>query len=203
MHTAIIAALAYLIGSLPFAVIVSRALGLADPRSYGSGNPGATNVLRSGSRKAAILTLIGDALKGVVAVLLAKAAAEIWNLSSLDVAVAGLFAFLGHVFSIFLRFRGGKGVATAAGVLFGMHAGVGALTLCVWLLTAATTRYSSASALAAAIAAPALTAWIVADPHWVGASCAMSAILIWRHKENIGRLLKGQESRIGSGRKTE
>jgi glycerol-3-phosphate acyltransferase PlsY len=197
MHTAIIAALAYLIGSLPFAVIVSRALGLADPRSYGSGNPGATNVLRSGSKKAAILTLVGDALKGVVAVLLAKAAAESWNLSPLDVALAGLFAFLGHVFSIFLRFRGGKGVATAAGVLFGMHVGVGALTLCAWLITAATTRYSSASALAAAIAAPALTAWIVGEPHWIGAISAMSVILIWRHKENITRLLKGQESRIG------
>ncbi len=200
MHTAIIAALAYLIGSLPFAVIVSHALGLADPRSYGSGNPGATNVLRSGSKAAAILTLIGDALKGAVAVLLAKAVAVHWNLSELDLALAGLFAFLGHVFSVFLRFRGGKGVATAAGVLFGMHAGVGALTLCAWLLTAAVTRYSSAAALAAAIAAPALTAWLVGEAHWVGATCAMSAILIWRHKENIGRLLKGQESRIGKKR---
>jgi glycerol-3-phosphate acyltransferase PlsY len=197
MHTAIIAALAYLIGSLPFAVIASRIFGLADPRSYGSGNPGATNVLRSGNKKAAIVTLLGDALKGSIVVLLAKVLADRWNLSNFDTAIAGLFVFLGHVFSIFLRFRGGKGVATAAGVLLGMHSGVGVLTLCVWLLTAAITRYSSAAALAAAVAAPALTAWLQAEPHWTGAVCAMSAILIWRHKANIQKLLSGQESRIG------
>lgn len=197
MHTAIIAALGYLIGSLPFAVIVSRVFGLEDPRSYGSGNPGATNVLRSGNKKAAILTLVGDALKGFVAVLLARAMADRWGLNMQDIAIAGLFAFLGHVFSIFLRLRGGKGVATAAGVLFGMHLGVGALTLCVWLLTAAITRYSSASAIAAAVAAPALTALLIGDPSWIGVTCAMSAILLWRHKDNIARLLRGEESRIG------
>ncbi len=197
MQTAIIAALGYLIGSLPFAVIVSRALGLDDPRTYGSGNPGATNVLRSGSKKAAILTLLGDAFKGTAAVLIAQALADSFNLPPRDIAIAGLFAFLGHVFSVFLRFRGGKGVATAAGVLFGMDAGVGALTLGTWLLTALITRYSSASAITAAIAAPIFTAWLIADSNWTGATCAMSAILLWRHKDNIARLLRGEESRIG------
>jgi glycerol-3-phosphate acyltransferase PlsY len=189
---------AYLTGSLPFAVIVSRILGLADPRAYGSGNPGATNVLRSGNRKAAILTLIGDALKGSLVVILARLLVPHLDIPAAAIAMSGLFAFLGHVFSIFLRFSGGKGVATAAGVLLAMNPLAGALILAIWLLVALTTRYSSAAALAAALAAPLITAWLVADPAWIGAVCAMAAILLWRHTANIKRLFSGQESRIGS-----
>ncbi|WP_417069676.1 glycerol-3-phosphate 1-O-acyltransferase PlsY [Niveibacterium terrae] len=189
---------AYLAGSLPFAVIVSRILGLADPRAYGSGNPGATNVLRSGNRKAAILTLLGDALKGSLVVILARILAPQLGIPATAIAMAGLFAFLGHVFSIFLRFSGGKGVATAAGVLLAMSPLAGALVLAIWLLVALTTRYSSAAALAAALAAPLVTAWLVPDPGWIGAVCAMAAILLWRHTTNIKRLFSGQESRIGS-----
>lgn len=192
-----VAAAAYLIGSIPFAVIVSRALGLADPRNYGSGNPGATNVLRSGNKKAAILTLIGDALKGAVAVWLARALASSGLVEPSAIALAGLFAFFGHVFSVFLRFRGGKGVATAAGVLLAMSPSVGGLILVAWIATAAISRYSSLAALLAALCAPALTAWLVADTYWVAAVATMSATLIWRHRDNIRRLLAGTESRLG------
>lgn len=188
---------AYMIGSIPFAVVVSRALGLADPRAYGSGNPGATNVLRSGSRKAAILTLIGDTLKGAIAVVLARELASRLGISSTEIALTGLFAFLGHVFSVFLKFSGGKGVATAAGVLLAMNPLAGGLVLTVWLTIAFSTRYSSAAALGAALAAPAITAWIVADPAWTGAIGAMAALLLWRHAANIKRLFSGQENRIG------
>lgn len=198
MQTTLLLAGAYLLGSLPFAVIVSRLFGLSDPRSYGSGNPGATNVLRSGNKAAALLTLVGDALKGALAVLLARQLVGLWGGATSSVALAGLFAFLGHVFSVFLRFRGGKGVATAAGVLLAMAPAVGGLTLGVWVGVAALARYSSAAALAAALAAPALTAWQLGDSAWIGAVSAMSAILIWRHRDNIRRLLSGQESRIGA-----
>lgn len=197
MQTVIVALAAYLIGSTPFAVIVSRAMGLEDPRKYGSGNPGATNVLRSGSKKAAILTLIGDALKGTVAVLLARALSAPLGLGENDAAVAGIFAFLGHVFSVFLRFQGGKGVATAAGVLLAMSLPAGGLTLATWLLVAFTTRYSSAAALAAALVAPVFTHWWLGNLSWTAATIVMSAVLIWRHKENISRLVAGKESRIG------
>ncbi|WP_374603444.1 glycerol-3-phosphate 1-O-acyltransferase PlsY [Niveibacterium sp.] len=197
MQTVIVALAAYFIGSTPFAVIVSRAMGLEDPRKYGSGNPGATNVLRSGSKKAAILTLIGDALKGTAAVLLARALAEPLGLTENDAAVAGIFAFLGHVFSVFLRLQGGKGVATAAGVLLAMSPLAGGLTLATWLLVAFTTRYSSAAALAAALAAPVFTHILVSSVGWTAATIAMSAVLIWRHKDNISRLIAGKESRIG------
>lgn len=201
MQTVIVALAAYLIGSTPFAVIVSRAMGLEDPRKYGSGNPGATNVLRSGSKKAAILTLIGDALKGTVAVLLARALAAPLGLGENDAAVAGIFAFLGHVFSVFLRFQGGKGVATAAGVLLAMSLPAGGLTLATWLLVAFTTRYSSAAALAAALAAPVFTYRWLGNLSWTAATIVMSAVLIWRHKENISRLVAGKESRIGGKKK--
>ncbi|WP_374402689.1 glycerol-3-phosphate 1-O-acyltransferase PlsY [Niveibacterium sp.] len=201
MQTVIVALAAYLIGSTPFAVIVSRAMGLEDPRKYGSGNPGATNVLRSGSKKAAILTLIGDALKGTVAVMLARALAAPLGLGENDAAVAGIFAFLGHVFSVFLRFQGGKGVATAAGVLLAMSLPAGGLTLATWLLVAFTTRYSSAAALAAALAAPVFTYWWLGNLSWTAATIMMSAVLIWRHKENISRLVAGKEDRIGGKKK--
>jgi glycerol-3-phosphate acyltransferase PlsY len=188
---------AFLIGSLPFAVIVSRIMGLNDPRSYGSGNPGATNVLRSGNKLAAILTLLGDAAKGLFVVALAKALAPTLGFSMQVLAAISLAVFLGHVFSIFLRFRGGKGVATAAGVLFGIQLQLGAATIVIWLLVALVTRYSSLAALSAAVAAPFLTLWLTGNETWTGAVAVMAAILIWRHKGNIVKLLAGQEGRIG------
>lgn len=198
MQTPLFLALAYLLGSLPFAVIVSRAFGLSDPRSYGSGNPGATNVLRSGNKAAAALTLLGDAVKGAAAVLLVRALLTHHSAAEQIVALAGLLAFLGHVFSVFLRFRGGKGVATAAGVLLAMNPAVGGMTLAVWVGIVALTRYSSAAALTAALAAPVFTAWQVGDSAWIAAVSIMSAILIWRHRDNIRRLFSGQEGRIGA-----
>jgi acyl phosphate:glycerol-3-phosphate acyltransferase len=188
---------AFLIGSIPFAVIVSKLMGLDDPRSYGSGNPGATNVLRSGSKAAAILTLLGDAAKGLFAVVLAKALAPSLGFSTQVLAGIAIAVFLGHVFSVFLRFRGGKGVATAAGVLLGIEWQLGAAVLGVWVLVALVSRYSSLAALSAAVAAPMLTLWLTQNETWTGAVMIMSAILIWRHKDNIRKLLAGQEGRLG------
>ena len=186
--------LAYLIGSLPFAVIVSKAFGLADPRSFGSGNPGATNVLRTGNKLAAALTLIGDAAKGWLAMfVVAKVDA-----GSTAVALAGLAAFIGHLFPVFLKFKGGKGVATAVGVLIGLNGWLALGAVLVWLATVAITRYSSLAALVAAAAAPAIAFWL----HGAGASTqvvlVMCLLLVWRHKENIKRLLAGTESQIGN-----
>ena len=196
--TAVLAAIvAYLVGSIPFAVVVSRAMGLPDPRSYGSGNPGTTNVLRSGSKMAALLTLVGDAAKGWVAV---------WGAMKLGlavevVAIVALAAFLGHVFSFWLKFQGGKGVATAAGVLLAIDWRVGLATLGTWILVVAATRYSSLAALVAAAVAPgAVYAFLGAGPLLL-ASLAMSAVLVWRHQANIGKLLRGEESRIGEKKK--
>ncbi|MFT4173411.1 MAG: glycerol-3-phosphate 1-O-acyltransferase PlsY [Rhodocyclaceae bacterium] len=191
--------IAYLVGSIPFAVIVTRLMGLSDPRTYGSGNPGATNVLRSGNKMAAILTLLGDAIKGWIVVIGAKAFVVLGVVSLPPYILAGMAiaVFLGHVFSVFLRFKGGKGVATAAGVLFGIHGAIGLSTLAVWVVVAAVTRYSSAAALAAAVAAPLLTHFIVGDPAWVATALILAAILIWRHAANIRRLLDGTEGRIG------
>lgn len=190
--------LAYLLGSLSFAVIVSRAMRLEDPRSYGSGNPGATNVLRSGNKRAAILTLLLDALKGAVAVLLARALAE--RLADADgtVALAGLAAFLGHLYPVFFRFKGGKGVATAAGVLLALNPWVGLASLGTWLVVAVLTRYSSLAALVTALLAPLYT-WLAHGDAWrVAAVAVMGVLLIWRHRANIGKLLNGTESRLGS-----
>ena len=187
------AVVAYLIGSLSFAVIVSRVFGLADPRSYGSGNPGATNVLRSGNKAAAILTLLFDALKGYVPVI----AAWQLGLSELVVAAVGLGAFIGHLWPVFFRFEGGKGVATAAGVLLGFAPALGGLVLLVWLTMAVVFRYSSLAALTAAIAAPLIQAWGWGlGPATLG-TAVMSALLIWRHEANIRKLLAGQESKLG------
>lgn len=191
--TAVGAVLAYLIGSLSFAVIVSRLFGLADPRTYGSGNPGATNVLRSGHKGAAILTLLFDAVKGYVPVVVA------WHLG-LDaptVTVVGLAAFLGHLWPVFFKFQGGKGVATAAGVLLGFSGALGGGVLLVWLVVAALFRYSSLAALVAALSAPLLQylGW-GPGPMTVGVA-VMSALLIWRHEANIRKLLAGQESKLG------
>ena len=184
---------AYLVGSIPFAVLVSRAMGLPDPRSFGSGNPGATNVLRSGSKLAAALTLAGDALKGWVAVWAAWAA----GLSAETIAAVGLAAFLGHVFSLWLRFKGGKGVATAAGVLFALDWRVGLGVLAVWATVALVTRYSSLAAVTAALVAPAVIWAIQGATPMLAAGAAMGAVLVWRHQANLAKLLRGEESRIG------
>lgn len=192
---------AYLIGSIPFAIVVSRIMGLTDPRSFGSGNPGATNVLRSGNKTAALLTLIGDLAKGGLVVWAARTFAPRLGLEAADLAMLAVAVFLGHVFSIFLRGKGGKGVATAAGVLLGIDPVLGGTVLLVWLVTAATTRYSSAAAVVAAVAAPALTFGLTHSDNWTIAVTTMVVVLIWRHKANIVRLLAGTESKIGSGKK--
>ncbi len=187
------AVLSYLVGSLSFAVIVSRLFGLSDPRTYGSGNPGATNVLRSGHKGAAVLTLLFDALKGFVPV----AIAHHMGMTETAVTLIGLAAFLGHLWPIFFRFEGGKGVATAAGVLLAFNATLGGLVLAVWLLMAVVFRYSSLAALTASLAAPVIQWQLMgAGPMTIGVAI-MSALLIWRHAANIQKLLAGQESKLG------
>ncbi|MEW5838223.1 MAG: glycerol-3-phosphate 1-O-acyltransferase PlsY [Pseudomonadota bacterium] len=184
---------AYLLGSIATAVIVSRLFRLPDPRTVGSGNPGATNVLRSGNKIAALATLVGDLLKGLIPVLVARAL----DASDSIVALTALAAFVGHLFPVFFQFKGGKGVATALGVLLGLSPWLGLGTLAVWLFMAFTLRYSSLAALTAALAAP-IIAWLLQlDMSLIGVVCLMSALLIWRHVGNIQRLLKGEESRIG------
>jgi glycerol-3-phosphate acyltransferase PlsY len=183
----------YLAGSIPFALLVSRVMALPDPRTYGSGNIGATNVLRSGSRIAALLTLIGDAAKGWAAVLVAR------HLGASDeaMAIVGFAAFLGHVFPVWLRFRGGKGVATAAGVLIAFDWRLGVAIVIAWLTIAVVSRYSSLAALVAALFAPAATWYIVGAGPVFLAVIAMSIVLIARHRANIMKLARGEESRIG------
>ena len=202
---------AYLLGSISFAVLISRTMGLADPRSYGSGNPGATNVLRSGSKTAALATLVGDAAKGWVAVVVAQRVGPEWGLdwgleSGLDatsVALVGLFAFLGHLFPVFLKFRGGKGVATAAGVLLGLNLWLGLGTLATWLLIAAFFRLSSLAAVISAVFAP-LWAWLLFGRQPVVLIVAViGALLIARHRTNLAKLWSGTEGRIGEKRATE
>ena len=188
---------AYLIGSISFAVVVSRAMGLADPRSYGSKNPGATNVLRTGNKTAAALTLVGDALKGLVAVLLAKALAARFGFGDGTIALVALAAFVGHLFPVFHRFQGGKGVATAAGVLLALHPLLGLGTLATWLLIAFFFRYSSLAALVAAVFAPLWYLFLFQPDPIAAAVAVMSVLLIWRHGTNIQNLLAGKESRIG------
>jgi|SRR5690554_3661905 len=184
---------AYLIGSIPFAIVSARLFGLADPRSYGSGNPGATNVLRSGNKTAAALTLVGDCLKGWIVVWAAGAL----GLDTGTAALAGLAAFLGHVFSVFLGFKGGKGVATALGVLAGISLPVAGVALLVWIVVARGSGYSSAAALAAAASAPLTGFLLLGDTLVIGVLMAMTAVLVLRHAENIRRLKNGTESRIG------
>ncbi|HLP97881.1 MAG TPA: glycerol-3-phosphate 1-O-acyltransferase PlsY [Sideroxyarcus sp.] len=193
---------AYLIGSVSFAVLMSKAFGLADPRSYGSGNPGATNVLRSGKKAAAALTLLGDAAKGWLAVFLAIRFAPHDGEGLLMVALVAIAVFLGHVFPVFLKFKGGKGVATALGVLLALSGWMGLAVLATWLLVAVAFRYSSLAALVAAIAAPVYAMLIQLRPELVMATAVMSMLLIWRHKSNIQNLLTGKESKIG-GKKAE
>ena len=184
---------AYLVGSVPFAILSSRLFGIEDPRTYGSGNPGATNVLRSGNKAAAIVTLAGDCAKGWIVVLMAAAI----GFGPGEAALAGLFALLGHIFSFFLRFKGGKGVATALGVLGGIDPWIALTALLTWLGIALVTRYSSAAALAAAAVAPIATLILIPEGGVFGAVLAMSGILVWRHKDNIARLKSGTEPRLG------
>jgi glycerol-3-phosphate acyltransferase PlsY len=194
MVTPLLLFFAYMIGSVPFAVIVSRAFGIADPRSFGSGNPGATNVLRSGNKTAALLTLLGDAAKGWLAMVLVGAL----DGDATTIGAAGLAAFLGHLYPVFLKFKGGKGVATALGVLLGFHWLLALIAILTWGTVAAVTRYSSLAALAAAVEAP-FAAWIFTAKAEVALPVAiMSALLIWRHRENIQRLRSGSEGRIGT-----
>ena len=197
------ALLAYLIGSLSFAVIVSRLMGLSDPRSYGSKNPGATNVLRSGNKAAAVATLLLDALKGWVPVVLVKWFGADYGLGDGTVAAVGLAAFLGHLYPVIFRFQGGKGVATAAGVLIGISWVLGLATLATWLIVAYFSRYSSLASLAAAVFSPLYylfgdrAAWYV-DKLILEVLVLISALLIYRHRANINKLLKGTESRLGA-----
>jgi acyl phosphate:glycerol-3-phosphate acyltransferase len=194
---ALLVLLAYLLGSLSFGVIVSRLMGLGDPRAYGSGNPGATNVLRSGNKLAALLTLVLDALKGYVPVL----AVVLWGgphgLGEGTAAAVGLAAFVGHLWPVLFRFQGGKGVATAAGVLFGLNPLLGLATLLTWAIVAFFTRYSSLAAIVSAVFAPfyQLLIWD-AGPTAIAAG-VMGLLMIWRHSANISKLLAGKESRLG------
>ncbi len=186
----------YLAGSIPFALLVSRVMALPDPRTYGSGNIGATNVLRSGSRLAAVLTLAGDAAKGWAAVLVARAL----ELPAEMVALVGLAAFLGHLFPVWLRLRGGKGVATAAGVLIAFDWRLGLVVLAAWLAVAAATRYSSLAAIVAALLAPAVAWYLLGAGPLTATVAAMGVLLIARHRGNIAKLLRGEESRIGAAK---
>ncbi len=194
--------LGYLAGSLSFAVIVSRLMGLSDPRTFGSKNPGATNVLRSGNKSAALVTLVLDAVKGWLPVVLVGWLGKPWGLGEGTMAAVGLAAFLGHLYPLFFRFKGGKGVATACGVLLGVHPILGLAAGATWLIMAYFFRYSSLAALVAAVFAPVYyifgdgVAWYMNNGVLLALS-VMSLFLIYRHAENIGRLVKGTESRLG------
>jgi acyl phosphate:glycerol-3-phosphate acyltransferase len=203
MENLIVAVVAYLIGSVSFAVIVSAVMGLADPRSYGSKNPGATNVLRSGNKTAAILTLIGDAFKGWLAVFLADHFGPHYGLGDDAIALAAIAVFLGHLYPVFFRFKGGKGVATAAGVLLAINPVLGLATMLTWLIVAFFFRYSSLAALVAAVFAPLFDGFLFGPNIIALAIVVMSALLIWRHRANIAKLMAGQESRLGGGKKKD
>lgn len=201
MVNLIFAVAAYLIGSVSFAVVVSKLMGLPDPHSYGSGNPGATNVLRTGNKKAAILTLIGDALKGWLAVWLAARFGPAYGLNETGLAMVALAVFLGHLFPVYHRFAGGKGVATAAGILLAIDPILGLGTLATWLIIAFFFRYSSLAALVAAIFAPFFHVLMNGVDVMTGAIFVISVLLIARHRQNIAKLLAGKESRIGEKKK--
>ncbi len=203
LYPALATLVAYLIGSLSFAVVVSRVMGLNDPRTYGSKNPGATNVLRSGSKKAAILTLLLDAAKGWLPVVAVKWWGEAWGLGDGTVALVGLAAFLGHLWPVFFKFEGGKGVATAAGVILGFNPWLGLAALLTWVIVAYFFRYSSLASMVTAVFAPAYLLFgrgvVWEAPGMVVLSLAvMALLLVWRHAENINRLIAGKESRLGT-----
>ena len=198
MNIAIAIVLAYLLGSISFAVLVSKIFRLADPRTYGSKNPGATNVLRSGNKLAAVLTLVGDCAKGWLAVWLALRFDEQFALGETGIALIALAVFLGHLWPVFLRFAGGKGVATALGVLLGLNPILGLATLVTWIVIAYAFRYSSLAALISAIFAPFYYGLLFGSDIKLLAVLIMSGLLIYRHHKNIGNLLSGKESRLGS-----
>jgi glycerol-3-phosphate acyltransferase PlsY len=203
LYPILAAVAAYLLGSLAFAVIVSRAMGLSDPRTFGSKNPGATNVLRSGSKAAAVVTLLLDACKGLVPVLLVRLYGARFGLGEGTVALVALGAFLGHLYPVFFRFQGGKGVATFIGAVFGIHWLLGIATGLTWIIIAFFFRYSSLASLVAAVFAPLFyllgdrVQWY-ADSRVALALAVMAGLLAYRHRENISRLLKGTESRLGA-----
>ena len=197
LNSVLIIIAAYLLGSISSAVIVGRLLGTADPRTQGSGNPGATNMLRIGGKKAGAITLVGDMLKGLIAVLIARAIG-----AGADVqALAAGAAFLGHVYPVFFGFKGGKGVATALGALLGLQWSVGLLVIGTWLAAAALFRYSSLAALIAAAAAPVYIWWLKPEPVVIASVVVISVLLYWRHRSNIRNLLNGTEGRIKLGSK--
>ena len=197
LYPALATLAAYLIGSLSFAVIVSRVMGLNDPRTYGSGTPGATNVLRSGNKAAAVLTLLLDALKGFVPVVLVDQFGSRFGLGEGAVALVALAALLGHLWPVFFRFQGGKGVATAAGVLLGLNPWLGLATLATWVIIAAFFRYSSLAAIVAAVFAPFYQLLIWGFGPAAISVAVMGLLLVWRHSANIQKLLKGTESKLG------
>jgi len=188
---------AYLIGSLSFAVIVSKYYGMDDPRTYGSGNPGATNVLRSGKKKAAALTLLGDALKGLVAVVLARCLQDALNLSDITIAAVAVAALVGHMWPLFFGFKGGKGVATALGVLLALSPATALVCAAIWLVMAFGFKVSSLAALAATVAAPLVAFWLMPYPSWAWATVIIAVLVLYRHKSNIQNLLQGKEGKIG------
>lgn len=201
MNSIIAIVLAYLIGSISFAVVVSRLFGLSDPRTYGSKNPGATNVLRTGNKAAAALTLLGDGFKGWLAVWLALTYQFQFDLSDSTVAMVGLAVFIGHLWPVFFKFVGGKGVATALGVLIGINVWLGLGTFATWLIIAYAFRYSSLAALVASLFAPFYYALLFGARVELLAVVIMSALLIYRHRQNIANLMAGKESRLGSKKK--
>ena len=188
---------AYLIGSLSFAVIVSKYYGMDDPRTYGSGNPGATNVLRSGKKKAAALTLLGDALKGLVAVVLARCLQDALNLSDIAIAAVAVAALVGHMWPLFFGFKGGKGVATALGVLLALSPATALVCAAIWLVMAFGFKVSSLAALAATVAAPLVAFWLMPYPSWAWATVVIAMLVLHRHKSNTQNLLQGKEGKIG------
>lgn len=201
MNTILFTIAAYLIGSISFAVVVSMLFGLADPRTYGSKNPGATNVLRSGNKIAAALTLLGDGFKGWLAVWLAQKYGPQYGIGDSGIALVALAVFVGHLLPVFFKFKGGKGVATALGVLLGLNGWLGLATLVTWLVIAYAFRYSSLAALVASVFAPFYYGLLFGTDVILLAVLVMSGLLIYRHRQNIMNLMTGKESRIGSKKK--
>lgn len=189
--------LAYLIGSVSSAIVVARLFSLTDPRSVGSGNPGATNILRQGNRTAALVTLLGDVLKGVVPVLIAHA----FTADPIILASVAGTAFIGHLFPVYFGFRGGKGVATGLGVYLGLYWPIGLSVIACWLVVAAITRYSSLAAIVASVLSPVFVAWWLPEPAYVVMAVVLAALLLWRHRTNIGRLMRGEEDKIRFGKR--
>ncbi|MEI6738293.1 MAG: glycerol-3-phosphate 1-O-acyltransferase PlsY [Pseudomonadota bacterium] len=200
MNTCLAIIAAYLIGSLSFAVIVSKCMSLPDPHTYGSGNPGATNVLRTGKKLAAVLTLLGDAGKGWFALWLAQRLATEYGLTPAALAGVAVAVFIGHLWPLFFKFLGGKGVATVAGILFAIHWWLGAATLATWIIIAVFFRYSSLAALAASVFAPLYTFFLFGVTAYLPAVILICGLLIWRHRENIRKLLNGTESKLGANK---